>query len=441
MVLAGGEGSHHQGGRLMDQTPMHRVAAASAIGTILEWYDFALYNAMAGLVFNKIFFPSFDPLVGTLLAFLTYGVGMVARPVGGIICGRLGDIIGRRPMLIATVSVMGGSTALIGLLPGYDKIGVLAPILLVVLRFVQGIMLGGEWAGAVLLSVEHGSASRRGLNASWTQCGTPGGTLLATAALATTTALTSNADFIAWAWRIPFLISLVIIVYAVWLRRRVDETPQFREIKAKDQTARAPVREVLRNHWARVLMGCGIKFGPDAVGALMFTFTLTYLTQIVRVDRSLALTAVSIGSAANLLTIPLFGALSDRWGRRSIYLVGVGLAIVWTSLLFKLLDTAIPSVVILAVVIGLVIHASLWGTQASFITEQFPTRLRYTGSSLSYTLAGVVAAATPAALVALQSQFQASWAPAAYVIFLLLVTGVVVLGSTSRPIDEFEKES
>ena len=423
----------------MDQTPMHRVAAASAIGTILEWYDFALYNAMAGLVFNKIFFPSFDPLVGTLLAFLTYGVGMVARPVGGIICGRLGDIIGRRPMLIATVSVMGGSTALIGLLPGYDKIGVVAPILLVILRFVQGIMLGGEWAGAVLLSVEHGSASRRGLNASWTQCGTPGGTLLATAALATTTALTSNADFIAWAWRIPFLISLVIIVYAVWLRRRVDETPQFREIKAKDQTARAPVREVLRKHWGRVLMGCGIKFGPDAVGALMFTFTLTYLTQIVRVDRSLALTAVSIGSAANLLTIPLFGSLSDRWGRRSIYLVGVGLAIVWTSLLFKLLDTAIPSVVILAVVIGLVIHASLWGTQASFITEQFPTRLRYTGSSLSYTLAGVVAAATPAALVALQSQFQASWAPAAYVIFLLLVTSVVVLGSTSRPIDELEK--
>jgi MFS family permease len=334
---------------------------------------------------------------------------------------------------------MGGSTALIGLLPGYDKIGVLAPILLVILRFVQGIMLGGEWAGAVLLSVEHGSASRRGLNASWTQCGTPGGTLLATAALATTTALTSNADFIAWAWRIPFLISLVIIVYAVWLRRRVDETPQFREIKAKDQTARAPVREVLRKHWGRVLMGCGIKFGPDAVGALMFTFTLTYLTQIVRVDRSLALTAVSIGSAANLLTIPLFGSLSDRWGRRSIYLVGVGLAIVWTSLLFKLLDTAIPSVVILAVVIGLVIHASLWGTQASFITEQFPTRLRYTGSSLSYTLAGVVAAATPAALVALQSQFQASWAPAAYVIFLLLVTSVVVLGSTSRPIDELEK--
>jgi MFS family permease len=424
----------------MQKTPMHRVAAASAIGTILEWYDFALYNAMAGLVFNKIFFPSFDPLVGTLLAFLTYGVGMVARPVGGIICGRLGDIIGRRPMLIATVSVMGGSTALIGLLPGYDKIGVLAPILLVVLRFVQGIMLGGEWAGAVLLSVEHGSASRRGLNASWTQCGTPGGTLLATAALAVTTALTSNAAFIAWAWRIPFLISLVIIVYGVWLRRRVTETPQFLEIKAKDQTPRAPVGEVLRNHWGRVLMGCSIKFGPDALAALLFTFSLTYLTQIVRVDRSLALTAVSIGSAANLLTIPLFGSLSDRWGRRSIYLAGVALAIIWTLVLFELLDTAIPSVVILAIVIGLVIHASLWGTQASFITELFPTRLRYTGSSLSYTLAGILAAATPAALVALQSQFQASWAPVAYVIFLLLITGVIVLGSTSRPIDEFEKE-
>jgi MFS family permease len=183
----------------MERIPMHRVAAASAIGTILEWYDFALYNAMSGLVFNKIFFPSFDPLVGTLLSFLTYGVGMVARPVGGIICGRLGDIIGRRPMLIATVSTMGATTALIGLLPPYSEIGVLAPILLVILRFVQGIMLGGEWAGAVLLSVEHGSAKRRGLNASWTQCGTPGGTLLATAALALTTALTSNDTFIAWA--------------------------------------------------------------------------------------------------------------------------------------------------------------------------------------------------------------------------------------------------
>lgn len=417
----------------MDKTPMHRVAAASAVGTILEWYDFALYNAMSGLVFNKIFFPSFDPLVGTLLAFLTYGVGMVARPVGGLICGRLGDIIGRRPMLIMTVSIMGGSTALIGLLPAYDSIGVLAPILLVVLRFLQGIMLGGEWAGAVLLAVEHGSANRRGLNASWTQCGAPGGTLLATAALAITTALTSSANFIAWGWRVPFLISLILILYGVWLRRRVGETPQFRELQAKDEIAKAPVKEVLRTHWRRVLLGCSIKFGPDAIGALMFTFTLTYLTQVVRVDRSLALTAVSLGSAANLLTIPLFGLLSDHWGRRSIYLAGIGLAIIWTPVLFKLLDTAVPSIVIVAIIIGLVIHATMWGPQASFISEQFPTRLRYTGSSLSYTFAGILAAATPAAMVALQRQFNASWGPSAYVIILLLVTAVAVLvGTTSR---------
>ncbi len=419
----------------MEHTPMRRVAAASAIGTILEWYDFALYNAMSGLVFNKIFFPSFDPLVGTLLSFLTYGVGMVARPVGGIICGRLGDIIGRRPMLIATVSTMGASTALIGLLPSYNQIGVLAPILLVVLRFAQGIMLGGEWAGAVLLAVEHGSAKRRGLNASWTQCGTPGGTLLATAALGITTYMTSNATFIAWAWRIPFLISVVLILYGVWLRARVAESPQFSELKAKDEIAKAPVSEVLGRHWRRVLMGCSIKFGPDAVGALMFVFTLTYLTQVVLVDRSLALSAVSIGSAANLLTIPLFGALSDRFGRRPVYLVGIGLAIVWTFVLFRLLDTGSPSIIILAVVIGLVIHASLWGTQASFITEQFPTRLRYTGSSLSYTLAGILAAATPAAMVALQQKFHAS-GPMAYVVFLLLVTGIAVIVGTSCPVDD-----
>jgi MFS family permease len=417
----------------MEHTPMRRVAAASAIGTILEWYDFALYNAMSGLVFNKIFFPSFDPLVGTLLAFLTYGVGMVARPVGGLICGRLGDIIGRRPMLIATVSIMGASTALIGLLPSYGQVGVLAPMLLVLLRFVQGIMLGGEWAGAVLLAVEHGSIKRRGLNASWTQCGTPGGTLLATAALGVTTYMTSNVTFIAWAWRIPFLVSVALILYGVWLRARVAETPQFSELKAKDEIAKAPVSEVLANHWRRVLMGCTIKFGPDAVGALMFVFILTYLTQVVKVDRSLALSAVSIGSAANLVTIPLFGSLSDRFGRRPVYLVGIGLAIVWTLVLFRLLDTAIPAVVILAAVIGLVIHASLWGTQASFITEQFPTRLRYTGSSLSYTLAGIVAAATPAAMVALQREYSAI-GPAAYVIFLLVVTGLAVMFGTTRPV-------
>lgn len=416
----------------METTPMHRVAAASAIGTILEWYDFALYNAMSGLVFNKIFFPSFDPLVGTMLAFLTYGVGMVARPVGGVVCGRLGDIIGRRPMLIATVATMGASTALIGLLPGYNQIGVAAPLLLCGLRFIQGIMLGGEWAGAVLLSVEHGSAKRRGLNASWTQCGTPGGTLLATAALGVTTYLTSDATFIAWAWRIPFFLSIVLIFYGVWLRRRVSETPLFAALKDSNETAAAPVSEVLRDHWRRVLMGCSIKFGPDAVGALMFVFVLTYLSQVVKVDRSLALSAVSIGSAANLVTIPLFGSMSDRFGRRSIYLVGVGLAIIWTFLLFRLLDTAIPSIVILAVVIGLVIHASLWGTQASFITEQFPTRLRYTGSSLSYTLAGILAAATPAVLVGLQSHFAASWAPASYVVVLLVVTGAAVIFGNTR---------
>ena len=238
------------------------------------------------------------------------------------------------------------------------------------------------------------------------------------------------------AWRIPFLASVVLIFYGVWLRARVDETPQFSMLKSKHEIARAPIMEVLRSHWRRVLMGCSIKFGPNAVGALMFVFTLTYLNQVVMVDRSLALSAVSIGSAANLVTIPLFGSLSDRFGRRRLYLVGIAFAMAYTWILFRLLDTAVPTVIILAVVIGLVIHASLWGTQASFITEQFPTRLRYTGSSLSYTLAGILAAATPAVLVALQSHFGASWGPASYVVFLLVVTGMAIILGTTKAVDD-----
>ena len=413
----------------MERTPMHRVAAASAIGTTLEWYDFALYNAMAGLVFNKIFFPSFNPLAGTLLAFSTYAVGYFARPLGGIICGRLGDIYGRRPLLIATVSVMGATTTLIGLLPSYDAIGVLSPTLLALLRFIQGAALGGEWGGAVLLSVEHGRNDQRGINASWSQCGTPAGTLLATAALALTTYLTTSADFVAWAWRIPFLISVVLMGFGLWLRRGVPETPQFRALEAKNEKAKAPVSEVLRRFWPRVLVACSIKFGPDAFYNLIVTFSLTYMTQILLLNRSTALTAVSLGSLANLLAIPLFGALSDRWGRRSIYAVGVGLAIIWSFAFFQLLETKIPVAIVLAVVIGLIIHASMWGPQSSFITEQFPTRLRYTGSSLSYTFAGFIAAATPAVLVALLREYHGSLMPSVYVTFLLVVTAIAVVAA------------
>lgn len=416
----------------MQFVPMRRIALASAVGTTLEWYDFALYNAMAGLVFNKIFFPSFDPLAGTLLAFSTYALGYVARPLGGIIFGRLGDILGRRTLLIATVSLMGGATTLISVLPGYSTVGIASPILLVLLRLVQGVALGGEWAGAVLLSVEHGRNHQRGLNASWSQCGTPAGTLLATGALGLTTYLTTNDAFVAWAWRVPFVASLVLMLFGLWVRRRVDETPAFRALEASSNKADAPVTEVLRLHWRRMLIACGVKFGPDAFYNLIVTFSLTYLTQILLLSRSTALTAVWLGSAANLLAIPIFGTLSDRWGRRSIYGAGIGLAIVWAFVFFRLLDTRLPVVIVLTLVVGLIFHASMWGPQSSFITEQFPARVRYTGASLSYTFAGIVAGATPAVLVALLGVYHETVALAAYVVFLLIISSIALFCAGRR---------
>jgi metabolite-proton symporter len=417
-----------------------RLASASMIGTSLEWYDFTVYNTLAALVFNHLFFPSVDPLAGTLLAFSTYAVGYVSRPLGGFIFGNLGDRVGRRAVLMLTLVLMGITTALMGVLPTYASAGILSPILLVALRFVQGIALGGEWAGAVLLAVEHGDQKKRGLNASWAQVGPSFGTLLGTAFIAAITLSVSSDAFLSWGWRVPFLASLLLVCFGLWVRSSVGETPQFEALSEAHATAKVPVVEVFTHHWRRLIVAGGARIGSDVLYALLVVFTLTYVTTVLNLSRSLALTAVLAGTACNAAAVPFFGALSDRFGRRPVYLGGVIAAIVWAFGFFMLMNTSQPALIVLAVIVGLVIHAVMYGPQAAFVTEQFPTRVRYAGSSLAYTLAGILGGGfAPLIIVALFRASHGTLAVSLYVSGALIVTAIALIAAREtahRPLQD-----
>ncbi len=410
------------------KTTTGRLATASLVGTTLEWYDFTIYNTLAALIFNRLFFPSFDPLTGTLLAFSTYAVGYMSRPFGGIIFGHLGDKLGRRAVLVITLVCMGLTSAAIGLLPTYESIGVSSAVLLVTLRFVQGVALGGEWAGAVLIAVEHGDQRKRGQNASWTQCGPGLGILLGTGCLALATYLVSADDFVAWGWRVPFGISIVLVGFGVWIRRGVEETPMFRELEETGTKAKAPIREIVRFHWTRMLRAGCVRIGTDVVYTLALVFTLTYLTTVLNLSRTLALTSIMIGTVFNAVTMPMFGALSDRVGRRPVYAAGALLSIPWAFAYFWLVDTTQPVLIIVAVVAGAILHAAMYGPQAAFIVEQFPTRVRYAGASLSYTLAGIVGAGiAPLILVSLLRAYGKTTSLSIYTTLSVCITCVVLL--------------
>lgn len=407
---------------------MGRLAMASMLGTTLEWYDFTVYNLMAALVFNVLFFPSFDPLTGTILAFSTYAVGYLSRPLGGAVFGHLGDKLGRRFVLIATLLLMGVVTGLMGLLPTYRDWGIWSPLLLVSLRFLQGAAIGGEWAGAVLLSMEHGAPTQRGRNASFTQVGPSCGTLLGTGAIAALSWWLSPDAFLEWGWRVPFLSSVLLVVFGLWLRRGVEETPVFQALESRQLKAATPVREVFTGHWRRLLLAGGVGIGSDVLYALVVVFTLTYVTTVLQLPRSLALTVTMIGAAVNALAVPLFGILSDRWGRRPVYAAGALLGALWAFQYFQLMDSQQPLQIGVAVVGGLLVHAMMYGPQAAFVTEQFPSRVRYAGSSLAYTLAGIVGGGfAPLIITSLYQAFDSTLAVSIYVLAALCLTLLALL--------------
>ncbi|MFJ8942562.1 MFS transporter [Streptomyces sp. NPDC102395] len=416
---------------------LKRIVTASLIGTTIEWYDFFLYGSAAALVFNKLFFPDSDPLVGTLLSFLTYAVGFAARPLGALVFGHFGDRLGRKKLLVLSLLLMGGATFAIGLLPTHASVGSAAPVLLTLLRLVQGFALGGEWGGAVLLVSEHGDARRRGFWASWPQTGAPAGQLLATGVLSLLTAVLSDAAFVSWGWRIPFLLSGVLVIVGLWIRLSVDESPVFRQALAQAAARKAtqaaadaeklPLVSVLRHHWRDVLVAMGARMAENISYYVVTAFILVYATTSAGVSKQTALNAVLIASAVHFAVIPAWGALSDRIGRRPVYLVGaVGVGL-WMFPFFTLVDTGRFGSLVLAVTVGLVLHGAMYAPQAAFFSEMFATRMRYSGASIGAQFASVAAGA-PAPLIAtaLLADYDSSTPIALYVIAAVLLTVVAV---------------
>ena len=376
-----------------------RAVVSSALGTAIEWYDFFLYGVAAATVFPTMFFPSSDPFVATLLSFSTFFVGFVARPIGAAAFGHYGDRIGRKALLVTTMVLMGVATTGIGLIPSYESIGIWGAVLLTVGRVLQGMAVGGEWGGSVLMAGEWTDPPRRGFTTSFAQLGAPAGMVLANGALAIMTAITDEAGFLTWGWRVPFLASVALVFVGLWIRIGVFETPVFERLKSEGKVARTPLVDVLRWHWREVGLTALLRTGQQVPFYIFTTFIVTYGTQQLGLSRGMVLNFVMLMALVSCFTIPLAGHLSDRIGRRRITAIGCWLMIVFPFVYFRMLDAGGLALIFLAILVSLPLHDLQYGPQAAFIAESFPGSLRYSGASLGYQLASITAGG-PAPIVA-----------------------------------------
>ncbi|RVU17226.1 MFS transporter [Methylobacterium oryzihabitans] len=404
--------------------PMRRVVTSSVVGTAVEWYDFLIYGTASALVFNKLFFPSSDPAVGTIAAFATYAVGFLARPLGAAIFGHFGDRVGRKKMLAATIIIMGVGTFLIGCLPTYSQIGVWAPVLLVLLRLLQGIGLGGEWGGAVLMVVENAPDRRRGLFGSLVQIGNPIGNLAATGIFALMASLPES-DFLLWAWRIPFLLSILLVGVGLFIRMRLEETPAFRAVEAGREVARLPVVEVILQHPRPFLTAVGLKLSEIAWASVASVFVISYVTGSLGLPRSVVLNGIFAASTVALVSIPLFGWLSDLVGRKTMFYASCLFCIAFAFPFFWLLDTRDPTIIAVAIVVAISFGQMIgFGVGAPFYSELFAARLRYSGASLGFQIGAAISGGlTPFAAASLLAwSGGATWPISLYLIAAALIT-------------------
>lgn len=378
---------------MKDEKMLRRVVASSLIGSTIEWYDFFLYGVVAGIVFNQLYFPSGDPLISTMLAFGTFAAGFVVRPLGGIIFGHFGDKVGRKSMLVISLTIMGISTALVAFLPTYEQIGVFAPILLLILRMIQGLALGGEWGGAVLMTFEHAPKDKKGLYASFPQIGLAIGLLISSGVVGLLSVFLSDGQFIAWGWRIAFGISALLVFLGLWIRMNVDESPEFKEMKSKENTD-MPIKEMWRGNVGNIFAGMGARYVEGVFFNIMGVFSITYLTQSMDISRNVALLGVSAGAFVMCFFIPVFGYISDRVGRTKTYWYGsliTGLSAV-PAFWFMSNSGGSTLIIWLSIIIPFgIFYAAVYGPEAALFAELFEPKVRYTGISFVYQFSGIFA--------------------------------------------------